>query len=121
MEFYNKLKYYKATKKISWKEIGAVIDKEEATIRIAVKRESLSDLEKKELVKMLSLEKVGEINNTKSELELYNSIYKKFEARFEVQEDKIQSLKENFKMLYDQLTFLQNSILAEKRRDGNID
>ena len=122
MDFYKQLKYYKANNNISWKDIGAVIDKEEATIRIAVKRESLSDLEKKELEKMFSLEKVEEINtlnNTKSDLEenLYNKIHKTFEARFEVQEDKIQSLRDNFKMLYDQFLFMQNSIISDKRRE----
>ncbi|WP_372938842.1 hypothetical protein [Seonamhaeicola sp.] len=37
--------------------------------------------------------------------------------RLKDQDDKINSLKERFKMLYDQLLFLQNSLIAEKKQN----
>lgn len=51
MNFYEKLLSYKAINKLSWSDIGDVVDKEQAAIRIAVSRESLSKLEIKEIEK----------------------------------------------------------------------
>jgi len=52
MDFYEKLKVVKTVKKLTWTDIGKVIDKKEAAIRIAFDRQSLSELERKELEKI---------------------------------------------------------------------
>ncbi len=52
-DFYNKLVSFKALNSLKWKDIGDVIGMKEATIRLAVKRESLTDLEKRELEEKL--------------------------------------------------------------------
>jgi hypothetical protein len=49
MDFYEKLKGVKSVKKLTWTEIGAVVNKKEAAIRIAFDRKSLTQLERKEL------------------------------------------------------------------------
>ncbi len=59
MDFYQRLLSYKAVNKMSWGQIGSHINKEQATIRIAVNRKSLSELEKKELEKLFDSKSTG--------------------------------------------------------------
>ena len=53
MDFYERLKAHKALKKLGWKSIGEILSKNDAAIRIAVERKSLSELEKKEINRVL--------------------------------------------------------------------
>jgi len=59
LEFYNKLISYKALNRLSWGDLGRVIDKEPATIRIAVNRKSLTNLEQKEFEKLFVIKKTN--------------------------------------------------------------
>lgn len=57
LDFYSKLLSYKAVNKLSWGQLGQVIEKEPATIRIAVNRKSLTKLEQNEFEKLFDLKK----------------------------------------------------------------
>ena len=50
-DFYERMLDYKRRHGTGWREIGSVIDKKEATIRLAFQRKSLSELEQKELLR----------------------------------------------------------------------
>jgi len=75
MDFYDKLLSYKAVNKLSWSDIGSVINKEQATMRIAVNRKSLSELEIRELEKkffsVINYENENAINKVSEPNESY--------------------------------------------------
>ncbi len=62
MDFYDKLRLYKSKENLKWETIGEYISMNGPAIRMAVKRKSLSDLEKKELNSVLDID----LNNTYS-------------------------------------------------------
>ena len=68
MNFYEQLLAYKAKNKLSWRFIGVLLNKEEATIRIAVKRQSLTELEKKELEKKFFLKREDDLPSENSNI-----------------------------------------------------
>lgn len=45
MDFYDKMNVIKKEKRLRWPDIGAVVDKEQGTIRLAFKNKSLRPLE----------------------------------------------------------------------------
>jgi hypothetical protein len=67
-KFYDKLLAYKGIHKIGWLEIGKVIGFQQATIRMAVDRKSLSRLEIVALSKHFDIEKnkIDDITSSKT-------------------------------------------------------
>lgn len=78
MDFYEKLLSYKALNKISWPKIGKIIDMEQATIRMAVDRKSLSNLQKKALEEHFNLTK--KMGFSKNDNEVIRVLSDKFEG-----------------------------------------
>lgn len=63
--FYSKLKAYKIDNRVSYKELGAVIDKNEDAFRMALKRETFSKLEIEKLSELFIETKKTEQESTK--------------------------------------------------------
>ena len=100
-DFYIRLKDYKKKKRVSNAVLGAVLGKNEPAMRQAIKRESLSKFEINELEK------------------LFEPIIEKKESdlSMEVKElkEQVKGLQDNFKMIWDQLLFLQNSWMQDRK------
>lgn len=118
MNFYEKLLSYKAINKLSWSDIGVVVNKEQAAIRIAVTRESLSKLEIKELEKKFFSEQDVE-SKSKDKLSLSNDEFI-YVGNYQVSiDDFVSALIKNTSKLEDHPSYiiLKNSIKERAKRD----
>ena len=70
-DFYDRLIMFKAKNALKWGDIGDLVEKNEATIRIAIKRKSLSTLERQQIENYLDLGNIGKVNE---EQETYQKI-----------------------------------------------
>ncbi|MEJ1221746.1 hypothetical protein [Sediminicola sp. 1XM1-17] len=76
--FYDRLRIYKAQNKVGYKDMGEVLDMTDATIRMALKRESLSELQKNRLQEVFNLKPSYNNSSTLSQftpLEIVEYIY----------------------------------------------
>ncbi|MFC4636666.1 hypothetical protein ACFO3O_22365 [Dokdonia ponticola] len=118
MNFYEKLLSYKALNKLSWKDIGDIIGKEQATIRIAVRRESLSDLEIREIEEKFFKEQNSNIDKIKSSTSNYAKFIKVGKHKITI-DDFVSALINNTTLIEDHPSYiiLKDSIKEKAKRD----
>ncbi|MFC4632977.1 hypothetical protein ACFO3O_03615 [Dokdonia ponticola] len=118
MNFYEKLLSYKALNKLSWKEIGDIIGKEQATIRIAVTRESLSELEIREIENIFFKDQNSDIDNIESSTSNYAKLIKVGKHKITI-DDFVSALINNTALIEDHPSYiiLKDSIKEKAKRD----
>lgn len=110
------LREFKKYKRLSNKEIGSCINYSDTGILKALKNNTLG-LEQIQVI----AKKYDALNELNTKLDAFKVVKKMspddlrgINARIDLQDEKIKSLTERFKMLYQQLLFFQNQTLDEK-------
>lgn len=108
--FYEKLAAFKKDKDLSYRELGSFINKTSDAFRVAVKRESLSELEKEKISELFGSEQKPNKLQSPDKIEniLGESVYKKIKPVLD-------ELRSDNKMLYE-ILMNQNLIIEEMKQ-----